>query len=114
VSICSIRNNKSVINERRHKLFTILTRGIKGYEIAKELNVDSATVSKDIKCLTAESQNYLNRLAKETLPFMYQTSIEGIRSVMKECWNIYQSDDESTILLYYKYFSKSLLIFIRE
>ena len=43
--------------------------------------------------ITAESQNYLNRLAKETLPFMYQTSIEGIRSVMKECWNIYESTD---------------------
>jgi hypothetical protein len=68
---------------------------MKGYEIAKELNVDSATISRDIKYLTAESQNYLNSLAKSTLPFMYQTSIEGIRSVMKECWTIYQSDDES-------------------
>jgi hypothetical protein len=28
-------------------------------------------------------------LAKETLPFMYQTSIEGIRNVLKECWSIY-------------------------
>ena len=73
--------NKSVINERRQKLFTFLTRGMKGYEIAKELNVDSATVSRDIKYLTAESQNYLNDLAKSTLPFMYQTSIEGIRAL---------------------------------
>jgi hypothetical protein len=38
------------------------------------------------------SQNYLNDLAKETLPFMYQTSIEGIRDVIKECWSIYQND----------------------
>ncbi|MFZ0328534.1 MAG: helix-turn-helix domain-containing protein [Nitrososphaeraceae archaeon] len=93
MSICSIRNNKSVINERRQKLFALLTRGMKGYEIAKELNVDSATVSRDIKCLTVESQNYLNSLAKETMPFMYQTSIEGIRSILKECWTIYQSQD---------------------
>jgi hypothetical protein len=27
-------------------------------------------------------------LAKEALPFMYQTSIEGIRNILKECWNI--------------------------
>ena len=26
---------------------------------------------------------------------MYQTSIEGIRSVMKECWNIYESTDNN-------------------
>lgn len=95
MSICSIRNNKSVINERRQKLFALLTRGMKGYEIAKELNVDSATVSRDIKYLTTESQKYLNDLAKSTLPFMYQTSIEGIRSVMKECWTIYESTDNN-------------------
>jgi IS30 family transposase len=66
-------NNRSVIDERRQKLFAFLTRGLKGYEIAKELGVDSATVSRDIKYLTADSQTYLNDLAKQTLPFMYQT-----------------------------------------
>ena len=25
---------------------------------------------------------------------MYQTSIQGIRDVLKECWNIYESTDE--------------------
>ena len=68
---------------------------MKRYEIAKVLGVDPATVSRDIKYLTAESQRYLNSLAKSTLPFMYQTSIEGIRSVMKECWNIYESTDNN-------------------
>jgi hypothetical protein len=67
---------------------------MKGYEIAKELSVDSATVSRDTKYLTEQSQSYLNDLAKKTLPFMYQTSIEGIRDVLKESWNIYQSTNE--------------------
>ena len=87
-------NSKSVIDERRQKLFSLLTRGMKGYEIAKELRVDSSTVSRDIKYLTAQSQSYLNSLAKEMLPFMYQTSIEGIRDVIKESWSIYQSNDK--------------------
>ena len=68
---------------------------MKRYEIAKELRVDSSTVSRDIKYLTAQSQNYLNNLARETLPLMYQTSIEGIRDVIKESWSIYQSNDKS-------------------
>ena len=89
-----MKNTRPAIDERRQKLWTLLTRGMKTYEIAKELNVDTSTVSRDIKFLTAESQNYLNDLAKVTLPFMYQTSIEGIRSILKECWNIYQSDNE--------------------
>ena len=91
--MAGIPNNQAVIRERREKLWTLLTRGMKTYEIAKELNVDNSTVSRDIKYLTAQSQNYLNNLAKETLPFMYQTSIEGIRSILKECWTIYQSQD---------------------
>jgi IS30 family transposase len=89
-----LKNTRLVIDERRQKLWTLLTRGLKAYEIAKELNVDNSTVSRDIKYLTAQSQNYLNDLARSTLPFMYQTSIEGIRAILKECWNIYQSNDE--------------------
>ena len=81
------------INERRQKLWTLLTRGMKTYEIAKELNVDHCTISRDIKYLSAQSQKFLDDLAKHTLPFMYQTSIEGIRDVMKECWNIHQSEN---------------------
>jgi IS30 family transposase len=68
---------------------------MKGYEIAKELGVGQSTVSRDIKHLTVQSHDYLNDLAKETLPFMYQTSIEGIRDILKQCWTIYQSEDKS-------------------
>ena len=93
--ICTIRNSRIEIQQRRERLWTLLTRGMKTHEIARELNVDHSTISTDIKFLTAESQNYLNILAKETLPFMYQTSVEGIRSIMKECWDIYSSNDES-------------------
>ena len=38
-------NNRSAIDERRQKVFAFLTRRMKGYEIAKELGVDSVTVS---------------------------------------------------------------------
>jgi IS30 family transposase len=89
-----IPNNQVTIRARRERLWTLLTKGSSAYEIAKELNVDHSTVSRDIKFLTAQSQNYLNNLARSTLPFMYQTSIEGIRGILKECWNIYQSSDE--------------------
>ena len=88
-----MKNSRLVIDDRRQKVWGLITKGLRGYEIAKALNVDAATVSRDVKFLTAESQNYLNDLARSTLPFMYQTSIEGIRSILKECWSVYQSDD---------------------
>jgi len=46
-------NNKSAVNERRQKLWTWLTKGMKGYEIARALDTDQSTVSRDIKFLTA-------------------------------------------------------------
>ena len=87
--------NRIQIKERRENVLVLLTRGLKGYEIAKELGVDASTVSRDIHYLVGQSQNYLNSLAKETLPFMYQTSIEGIRNILKECWKIYAAESNN-------------------
>ena len=92
----TLKNNVVAINERRQKIWTLLTRGMKVYDIAKELGTDHSTISRDIKYLTAQSQSYLNSLAKETLPFMYLTSIEGIRDVINQCWTIYQSDEDNS------------------
>ena len=90
-----VPHNRIQIKEREN-ILVLLTKGMKGYEIAKELGVDASTVSRDIHYLIAQSQNYLNSLAKETLPFMYQTSIEGIKNVLKECWTIYTLDSNNT------------------
>ena len=56
----------------------------------------------DIQYLISQSHNYLNTLAKEALPFMYQTSIEGIRNVLKECWNIYTIESDKDVTWYHK------------
>lgn len=81
-----------MITERREKAMILLTKGLMGFEIANELQVDPATISRDINYLSKESNNNLSILVKSTLPFIYSTSIEGINSLLKECWNIYQSD----------------------
>ena len=88
-------HNQIIIKERRENILMLLTKGMKGYQIAKELGVDASTVSRDINYLVGQSQNYLNSLAKEALPFMYQTSIEGIKNILKECWNIYTIESNS-------------------
>jgi len=81
--------------ERREDVLVLLTKGLKGYEIAEELGVDASTVSRDIQYLISQSHNYLNSLAKEALPFMYQTSIDGIRNVLRECWSIYNTENNN-------------------
>jgi IS30 family transposase len=77
------KHTAAIISERRQKLWTLITRGMKVYEIAKELNVDHSTISRDIKYLTAQSQSYLNRLAKETLPLCIKHQLkESVMSLM--------------------------------
>ena len=85
-------NSQAVIRERREKLFILLTKGLRTSEIAKELRVDHCTVSKDIHALIEQSQHFLNDLAKQTLPFLYQTSLESLKSILHECWKIYNID----------------------
>jgi len=97
-----IPHNRMQIKERRDDVLVLLTKGMKGYEIARELGVDASTVSRDIQYLIGQSQTYLNSLAKETLPFMYQTSIEGIRNVLKECWNIYTIESNKEVTWFHK------------
>ena len=62
-------------------------------DIAIALKVDASTISRDIEYLTLKSQQYIDDMAKKTLPFMYQKSIEGINEALKESWHIYQQKD---------------------
>ena len=91
----SPRSTRKTINERREKVMVLLTKGLKGYQIASELQVDPATISRDIHYLSKESSNNLHSLVKDTLPFMYTISLEGIKNILNECWSINQSDDAS-------------------
>ena len=40
-----VAHNRIQIKERREDVLTLLTKGMKGYEIAKVLGVDASTVS---------------------------------------------------------------------
>lgn len=50
-----VPHNRVKIKERRENILMLLTKGMKGYEIAKQLGVDASTVSRDIQYLIAQS-----------------------------------------------------------
>jgi hypothetical protein len=61
-------------------------------DIAATLRVDKSTISKHIKFLVRDSQKYLDDMAKQTLPFTYKQSIEGMQQILTECWSRYRRD----------------------
>ena len=89
------RSDNKTIVERREKIMILLTKGLKGYQIAEALGLTPSMVSRDVNYLSKESNNNLKSLVQQSLPFLYSTSIEGIKSVLKECWSIYESDNAS-------------------
>ena len=85
-------NDRTAIIDRREKVYSLILRGKRGHEIAKELKVNKSTISRDMQHFVSQSQNYLNDMAKQVIPYVYQTSIESVRDVLKECWNIYSAN----------------------
>jgi len=85
-----IPNPKFVIHERRQKVLMMLSQGLNETEIAKELNMDQSTISRDIKGITKESQGKLESIVVNMLPLEYEKCKTCMDKITKECWNIYQ------------------------
>ncbi|MFZ0345407.1 MAG: hypothetical protein WAL24_09635 [Nitrososphaeraceae archaeon] len=82
------------VRARRQTVWLMLTKGTQQNQIAKTLGVCEATITKDVKALQDQSDQFLTDLARKTLPFMYEKSIEGITRVLEESWKIYNTDPQ--------------------
>ena len=65
-------------------------------EIAKELDVDQSTISRDIKVLKELSQRFVFDLAKSDLAYYYKQCIDGIEEVRRKGWEIFEGQNNIT------------------
>jgi IS30 family transposase len=79
------------IHERRKQVACLLARATSEREIAYKLGVNQSTISRDIKAMKAESQQFVFDLAKSDLSFYYKQSLQGILEAKKEAWEIYNN-----------------------
>jgi DNA-binding transcriptional ArsR family regulator len=86
-------NNKFKIEERRRSVATLLAQSMTESEIAEQLQVTQATISRDIKVLKQISQRFVFDLAKSDLAYYYKQCIDGIEEVTKKCWEIFRDCD---------------------
>jgi IS30 family transposase len=73
----------------------LLAQSITETEIAKKLNVDQSTISRDIKALKEMSQQFVFDLAKSDLAYYYKQSIDGIEEAKREAWRIHKDNSTS-------------------
>jgi uncharacterized protein YerC len=86
--------NRFKIEERRRQVASLLAQSITESEIAKKLNVDQSTISRDIKALKHMSQQFVFDLAKSDLAYHYQQCINGIEEVRRKAWILIRDDEE--------------------
>lgn len=82
------------IEERRRQVASLLAQSITESEIARKLNVDQSTISRDIKALKQMSQHFVFDLAKSDLAYQYQQCINGIEEVRRKAWGLLRDDEE--------------------
>jgi IS30 family transposase len=78
--------------DRRKRITSLLAQARTEQELAAELGVTQATISRDIRHLKILSQQYIYDLAKSDLAFYYQQCIDGINEVKRKAWDIYRDD----------------------
>jgi DNA-binding transcriptional ArsR family regulator len=86
--------NRFKIEERRRQVASLLAQSITESEIAKKLEVDQSTISRDIKALKQMSQQFVFDLAKSDLAYQYQQCINGIEEVRRKAWELLRDDEE--------------------
>jgi hypothetical protein len=84
----STRTHNFKIEERRRRVASLLTQSRTEEEIARELNVDQSTVSRDITTLKEMSQQFIYDLAKSDLAHCYKQCINGIEEAKRQVWDM--------------------------
>jgi transcriptional antiterminator len=84
--------HKKIIEKRRKQVASLLSKSYTEDEIANQLGVTQATISRDIKVFKQTSQQFVYDLAKSDLAYYYKRSIDGIEEAKKEAWKIYNNE----------------------
>src|SRR4029078_4016521 len=87
-----IPSNRFIIIERRERVFIMLSQGLNETEISKELNVDQSTICRDIKVIKKHSQEALQSITKDLLPYEFGRCHTTIEQLITEGWKIFQDN----------------------
>jgi hypothetical protein len=105
----SVDTDNSKIEQRRKRVSSLLTQGRTEDEIAHELNVGQATVSRDVTAIKRISQQFIYDLAKSDLAHNYRQCIEGIEVVKRKVWDILRSEQADTLDIKDKLYALKLI-----
>lgn len=84
-----IPNNRFVILERRERVLVMLSQGLNESEISNQLNVNQSTICRDIKVIKKQSQETIQSITRDILPYEFGKCFISIEQLLKEAWIIF-------------------------
>jgi len=96
--------------DRLSKVLMFHSRGYSQSEIARKLNVNQSTVSRDISELKKKARGSLDLYVKEEIPNEFQFYISGLNQIIKNLWDIIEDKQNTKITVKDRTYVLSLLM----
>lgn len=82
---------RELIEWRKSQVLKLWSKGWSQQRIANELKVTQATISYDLTAIHKQAQENIQNHLHETIPRQWTQCLEGLKTIMAEGWNIYDS-----------------------
>ena len=83
------------IEWRRCQVMELSSKGFNQSELARILQLDKWTISRDIAFLREQSKQNIRKYIDETLPMEYDKCLTGLTLILKEAWKtVHESSDK--------------------
>lgn len=106
----TIENEDLEHQDRLAKVLMFQGRGYSQSEIARKLNVNQSTVSRDIAELRKKARGSLDLYVKEEIPNEFQFYISGLNQIIKNLWDIIEDKQNTKITVKDRTYVLSLLM----
>jgi len=95
--------------ERLAKVLMFHSKGYSQSEIARKLNLNQSTISRDLAEIRRKARSSLDLYVKDEIPNEFQIYISGLNQIMKNLWVIVE-DKQSKITIKDRTYVLSLLM----
>jgi transcriptional regulator len=106
----TIENEDLEHQDRLSKVLMLHSRRYSQSEIARKLNVNQSTVSRDIAELRKKARGSLDLYVKEEIPNEFQFYISGLNQIIKNLWDIIEDEQNTKITIKDRTYVLSLLM----
>lgn len=95
---------------RQAKVLMFHSKGFSQSEIARKLNVNQSTVSRDLAEIRKKARSSMDLYMKEEIPNEFQIYISGINQIIKNLWEIVEDKQNPKISIKDRTYVLSLLM----